>query len=127
MECSILGADAAEAEELGIGDCILAGGWVRGGIAQLAVGVGWLEIDVGVEVVTRDGNGEVQEGEGGIGDGPGELKVGLKGVCKVDELFKLLMGARGSTDTVIDVAEEEVGDRAGVAAEKGLFHISYEE
>eukprot|EP00061_Rhincodon_typus_P008640 g31432.t1 len=50
---------------------------------------------------------EVQEGEGGFGDGPGEFEIGVKGVGKVDELVKLLVGARGSADTVIDVAEEE--------------------
>eukprot|EP00061_Rhincodon_typus_P007221 g28702.t1 len=52
--------------------------------------------------VTRFGDGEVKDGEEGIRDGPGELKVGVKGVSKVDELFKLLMGTRGSIDTVID-------------------------
>eukprot|EP00061_Rhincodon_typus_P013303 g39596.t1 len=72
------------------------------------MGVGGFEIDVGVEAVTRDGDGEVQEGEGGIGDGPGEFEVGVKGVSKVDELFKLFVGARGSANAVIDVAEEEV-------------------
>eukprot|EP00061_Rhincodon_typus_P011185 g36020.t1 len=57
--------------------------------------------------VTRDGDGEVQ-GEGDIRDGPGEFEVGVRGVSKVDELFNLLMGARGSANTVINVAEEEV-------------------
>eukprot|EP00061_Rhincodon_typus_P006708 g27649.t1 len=48
-------------------------------------------------------------------------------VSKVNELFKLLVGARSSADTVIDVAEEEVGGHnASVTAEKGLFHESYE-
>eukprot|EP00061_Rhincodon_typus_P004798 g23453.t1 len=70
--------------------------------------VGGFEIDVGAEIVTRDGDGEVQEGEGGIGDGPGEFEVGMKGVGKVDELFKLLMGVRGSADTIINVMGEEV-------------------
>ncbi|GCC19524.1 hypothetical protein chiPu_0000047 [Chiloscyllium punctatum] len=32
-----------------------------------------------------------------------------------------------STNTIIDVAEEKVGDGASVAAEDGLFHISDEE
>eukprot|EP00061_Rhincodon_typus_P008924 g31979.t1 len=60
-----------------------------------------------VEVI-RDGNREMQEGERGVGDGPSEFEVGVKGVNKVDELFKLLMGAQGSADTVINVAEEEI-------------------
>eukprot|EP00061_Rhincodon_typus_P005812 g25782.t1 len=89
------------------------------------MGVGEFEIDIGAEIVTGDGDGEVQEGEGGIGDGPGEFKVVVK--CKVDELFKLLMKARGNTDTVINVAGEEVRDGASVTAEERLFHISYEE
>eukprot|EP00061_Rhincodon_typus_P011750 g37000.t1 len=42
------------------------------------------------------------------------LRLGVKDVSKVDELFKLLMGARGSTDTDIDVTEEEMMVRAGV-------------
>eukprot|EP00061_Rhincodon_typus_P008024 g30260.t1 len=67
-----------------------AGRWVRGGVVQVSVGVGGLEIDV-VEVVTRDEDGKVQEGEGGIGDGSGEFEVGVKGVSKVDELSKLLV------------------------------------
>eukprot|EP00061_Rhincodon_typus_P006981 g28189.t1 len=67
---------------------------------------------------------EVQEGEGGIGDGPDELEVGVKGVTKVNELSKLLVGSRGSIDTAIDVAEEEM-DSASVSAEKGLFHCTY--
>eukprot|EP00061_Rhincodon_typus_P007816 g29880.t1 len=71
--------------------------------------VGGFEIDVGVEAVTRDGDGEVQEVEGGIRDGPSEFVVGVK----VDELFMLLMGARGSADTVINVAKEEMRDGAG--------------
>eukprot|EP00061_Rhincodon_typus_P001598 g15243.t1 len=57
----------------------------------------------------------------------GELKVGVEGVNEVDELLKLLVRARGSADTVIDVTEEEVGFRASVASEEGLFHVSYEE
>eukprot|EP00061_Rhincodon_typus_P009295 g32690.t1 len=35
--------------------------------------------DVDAETVTGDGDGEVQKGEGGIGDGPGEFEVGVKG------------------------------------------------
>eukprot|EP00061_Rhincodon_typus_P003446 g20092.t1 len=122
-----LGADAAEAEELGIGDPIPAGRWVRGGVVQVAVGVGGLEIDISFEVVARDGNGEFQEGERGIRYGPGELEVGVKGVSKIDELSKLLMGVRGRAKTVIDVTEKEVGDSASVAAEEGLFHVPYKE
>ncbi|MBB6725643.1 hypothetical protein, partial [Proteus mirabilis] len=45
----------------------------------------------------------------------------------MDELFNLLVGARGSTDTFSDVAEEKVGSGASVAAEDGLFHISNKE
>eukprot|EP00061_Rhincodon_typus_P006649 g27511.t1 len=67
-------------------------------------------LEGGEGAVTRDGGGEVQEGEKGIGDGPGEFEVGVKGISKVDEQFKLLVGAQGSADTVIDVTEEEVGD-----------------
>eukprot|EP00061_Rhincodon_typus_P004354 g22374.t1 len=84
---------------------------------EVAVGVSGLEIDISFKVDTRDGNREVQEGERGIRDGPGELDVGVEGVSKVDELFKLLVRAQGGADTVIDVAEEEVGDSASVAAE----------
>eukprot|EP00061_Rhincodon_typus_P001178 g13955.t1 len=60
----------------------------------------------------------------GIGnrDGDREVKVGVEDVSKVDELFKLLVGARGCADTVINITEEEVGDGASVAAEEGLFH-----
>eukprot|EP00061_Rhincodon_typus_P002957 g18911.t1 len=85
-------------------------------------------MDVTVVAVTRHEDREVQEREGGIRDGLGEFEVDVKGVSKVDELFKLLMVARGSADSVIDVAEEELmGDNVSVAAEEGLFHISYEE
>eukprot|EP00061_Rhincodon_typus_P013296 g39585.t1 len=111
-------------EELGVKDRILAEGWVRGGVVKVALRVGGSEIGVGIEMVARDGRGAVQEGEGGIVDGPGEFEVRVKGVGKVDELFKLI-GARGSADTVISVAEEEVRDDASVTAEEGLFHISY--
>eukprot|EP00061_Rhincodon_typus_P009248 g32600.t1 len=75
--------------------------------------------------VTRDGDGEVQEGVGVIRDGSGEFEVGVEGVSKIDELFKLLVGAGGSIDTVIEVMVEEVGNQASVAAEEGLFHVSY--
>eukprot|EP00061_Rhincodon_typus_P007078 g28383.t1 len=91
------------------------------------MGISVFEIDIGVEVVTRDGDRGVQEGEGGIGDGPGEFEVGARGVSKVDELFKLLMGAQGSADTIINVMEDKMRDGAGVPVEKGLFQISYEE
>eukprot|EP00061_Rhincodon_typus_P017091 g45635.t1 len=121
VERPILAADVPEAKELGVRDRILAGGWVRGGVVQVAMEVGGLGIDVSVEAVTRDGDREAQEGEGSNGDGPGEFEVGVKGVSKVDELLKLLVGAQGSADTVINVAEEEVGDSASVAAEKGLL------
>eukprot|EP00061_Rhincodon_typus_P003259 g19653.t1 len=87
------------------------------------MGVGGLEIDAGFEAVTRDGDREVQEGEGGIRDGPGEFEVGVRSVSKVDELFKFLVGIQGSAYTVIDVAEEEVGNSASVTAEEDLFHI----
>eukprot|EP00061_Rhincodon_typus_P018010 g46988.t1 len=105
VERSILGADAVEAEELGLRDLILTGRWVRGFVVKIAMGVSGFEIDVGVEMVTRDGDGDVQEEEGGIGDGPGEFVVGVKGA---DELFKLLLGAQGSANTVINIAEEEM-------------------
>eukprot|EP00061_Rhincodon_typus_P002766 g18405.t1 len=62
-----------------------------------------------------------------IRDGSGELPVGVEGVSKVDELFELLMGTRGIADTVIDIMEKEVGNGASVAAEQGLFHVSYKE
>eukprot|EP00061_Rhincodon_typus_P003877 g21198.t1 len=91
------------------------------------MGVGGLEIDISFQVLTRDGDREGQEGGRGIRDGPGEIKVGVKGVSKVDELFELLVGAQGGTDTVIDVTEEEVGDGASVASEEGLFHVTYKE
>eukprot|EP00061_Rhincodon_typus_P018476 g47656.t1 len=73
------------------------------------------------------GNEEVQEEGGGVRNGPGEFEVRVKDVVEVDELFKLLVGARGGADTVINVAEEEVGDGASVALEEGLFHVSYKE
>eukprot|EP00061_Rhincodon_typus_P000509 g11926.t1 len=84
-------------------------------------------MDIGFQVVDRDGNREVQEGEKCIGDGLGELTVGVEDVSEVDELFEVLMGAQGGADTVIDIMEEEVGNRASVASEEGLLHISYEE
>eukprot|EP00061_Rhincodon_typus_P008041 g30297.t1 len=57
--------------------------------------------------IVGDGDGEVQEVGRGNGDGPGEFEVGVKGVDKVDELFKLLMRAQGNADIVINVVEEE--------------------
>eukprot|EP00061_Rhincodon_typus_P009526 g33099.t1 len=57
VECPILGADA---EELGVGDHILAGRWVRGGLVQVGMGVGGLEIDVSLKAVTRDDPGELE-------------------------------------------------------------------
>eukprot|EP00061_Rhincodon_typus_P008671 g31493.t1 len=51
----------------------------------------------------------------------------MEGVGEVDELLELLAGARGSTDAVINRAEEEVGDSPGVIAEDGLFHKPYKE
>eukprot|EP00061_Rhincodon_typus_P001252 g14176.t1 len=84
-------------------------------------------MNIGFQVDARDGDREVQKGERSIRDGPGELKVGVKDVSEVDELFELLMGARGGADTVIDVTEEEVGDRTSIALEEGLFHVSYKE
>eukprot|EP00061_Rhincodon_typus_P017713 g46538.t1 len=62
-----------EAEQLVVRDHILAGGWVRGSIVQVVVGVSGFEIDVSFKVV-RDG--KVQEGDRGIGDGPGEFEAG---------------------------------------------------
>eukprot|EP00061_Rhincodon_typus_P010863 g35463.t1 len=59
--------------------------------------------------VTREGDREAHEGEGGIRDGPADFEVGMKVVRKVDKLFKLLVETRGSADKAIDVAEEEVG------------------
>eukprot|EP00061_Rhincodon_typus_P002281 g17073.t1 len=84
-------------------------------------------MDISFKVVTRDGDGEAQEGERDIRDGPDVHKVGVEGVSKVDELFEIPVGARGDADTVIDVTEEKVGDRASVTVEEGLFHVSYEE
>eukprot|EP00061_Rhincodon_typus_P015416 g43074.t1 len=87
-----VGGYVAELDELEVRDHILAGDRVRGGVAQVAMGVGGFEIDIRVELVTGDG-------EGGIGDGPGEFEVGVNGVSKVDELFKLVMEARGRADS----------------------------
>eukprot|EP00061_Rhincodon_typus_P011105 g35883.t1 len=84
-------------------------------------------MDVGAKSVAGDGGREVQEGEGGIRDGPGEFQIRVKDVGEVDELFKLLVGLPSSTDAVIKVVEEEVRDGASVPAEQELFHISYEE
>eukprot|EP00061_Rhincodon_typus_P017322 g45967.t1 len=57
----------------------------------------------------RDGNGEVQEGDGGVRNSPGEFEGGMESIGEVDELFKLLAGARGHTNVVISLAEKEVG------------------
>eukprot|EP00061_Rhincodon_typus_P000200 g10884.t1 len=84
-------------------------------------------MEIGFQAVARDGNREIQEGERGIRDGPDELQVGVEGVGEVDELVELLVGAQCGTDTVIDVMEEEVGLRASVATEEGLFHVTYKE
>eukprot|EP00061_Rhincodon_typus_P017654 g46443.t1 len=71
------------------------------------VGGGVKMVGVGAEIVTGDGDREIQKGVGGVRDDQHNFEVGVKGVSKVDEVFKLLMGARSSTDTVIHVAEEE--------------------
>eukprot|EP00061_Rhincodon_typus_P007869 g29977.t1 len=79
-------------------------------VSELLLGLTNVEeatLGAAMHVVTKGGDREVQEGERGIRDGPGEPEVEAKGVSKVDELFKLIMGAQGSADTAIDVAEEE--------------------
>eukprot|EP00061_Rhincodon_typus_P007954 g30140.t1 len=126
VEYFILGSDAVVAE-LGVWDHIFAGGRVIGGVVEVAVGVDGFETDIGANSVGGDGDGEVQEGEGGVRDGPGEFEVRVKGVGEVDELFELFVGARSSTNTVINVVEEEVRAGANVTAEEGLFHVSHEE
>eukprot|EP00061_Rhincodon_typus_P006408 g27022.t1 len=80
-------------------------GCVRGGVVNVAKG--GFEKDISAESGAGDGDGEVREGEAGVGDGPGKFEVKVKDFGEVDEMFKLLVGARDSTETVIDVAEEE--------------------
>eukprot|EP00061_Rhincodon_typus_P012536 g38325.t1 len=113
VECFIPGADVVEVEEFGVWDRIFVRAWVRGGVVKVSMGVGGFEVNVDAESVA--------------GDGPGEFEVGVKGVGEVDELFELLMGVRGSTDAVINIAEEEVTDGASVTVEEGLFYVSYRE
>eukprot|EP00061_Rhincodon_typus_P016126 g44174.t1 len=55
----------------------------------------------------RGGDRQVQEGEGGVRNGAGEFEDIMEGVGDIDELFELLMGAQGSTDTVINIAEKK--------------------
>ncbi|GCC35379.1 hypothetical protein chiPu_0013862 [Chiloscyllium punctatum] len=76
-------------------------------------------------LVAGEGDAEVQEGEEGDQDGPGEFEVKMNGVGEVDKLFNLLIGAQGSTNTVFDVGK--IGDGASVAVEDGLFHVPDEE
>eukprot|EP00061_Rhincodon_typus_P019025 g48458.t1 len=82
-------------------------------------------MDAGGELVSRDGDGEVQEGDGGVRNCLDEFEDGVEGVGKVDELLKLVAGARGSNDAVINIVEKEARDCAGVFV--GLFHKSYKE
>eukprot|EP00061_Rhincodon_typus_P018941 g48335.t1 len=53
------------------------------------------------------GDGEDQDGEGGIRNGPGELDSKVEGVGEVDKLLELLVGAQNSTDVVINMEEKE--------------------
>eukprot|EP00061_Rhincodon_typus_P015048 g42505.t1 len=50
------------------------------------MGVSGFEIDVDAQSVAGDGDREVQEGEGGVRDGPGEFEVEMKSVDEVDIL-----------------------------------------
>eukprot|EP00061_Rhincodon_typus_P015832 g43735.t1 len=125
VECLILGADVMEAEELRVWDNIFAGGWEGGGVVEVVVGVIGLEMDVGGESVPGEGDGDVQEVRGGVGNSPGEFDGGVDDVGDVDELLKLLMGAKGSSDAVINEREKWVRDSAGVVVEGELFHEFY--
>eukprot|EP00061_Rhincodon_typus_P010142 g34205.t1 len=71
------------------------------------MGVNGFETDVSGDLVIRDVDGEVQEEEGGIRNGPCEFEGTVEGVGEIDELFELLMGTRDSTDIVINVVEKE--------------------
>eukprot|EP00061_Rhincodon_typus_P011438 g36445.t1 len=72
-------------------------------------------------------DGEIQKGEGDVRNGLGEFEDWVEHVNEVDSLLKLLTGARGSTDAVINIVEKEMRDGAGVVMEEGLFHESYKE
>eukprot|EP00061_Rhincodon_typus_P009198 g32501.t1 len=64
-------------------------------------------MDVTGELVFRDGDGVVQEGKGGVRNGPDEFEGKLEGVGEVHELLELLAGARGSTNAIINITEKE--------------------
>eukprot|EP00061_Rhincodon_typus_P017607 g46376.t1 len=49
----------------------------------------------------------IQEGDGGVRNGPGEFEGAVEGVGEVADLFEFLAGARGSSDTVTNVVERE--------------------
>eukprot|EP00061_Rhincodon_typus_P014074 g40874.t1 len=54
-----------------------------------------------------DGDREIQERVGRVRNGSVEFENGLEGISEVDELLKLLVGAQGSTDMVVNMTEKE--------------------
>eukprot|EP00061_Rhincodon_typus_P017765 g46612.t1 len=79
---------------------------MRRGVVEVIVGVNGFEMDVIGESVTRDG--EIQEGEAGVRNSPGEFDSVVEGFGEVDDLFELLAGAQDSTVAVINVVVVEV-------------------
>eukprot|EP00061_Rhincodon_typus_P009658 g33317.t1 len=80
-----------------------------------------------IEMVPKSALGliDVEEATSGAADIVDQFG-GLTGE-PLSDMKSLLWALSGSPDTVINVAEEEVKNGAGVTAEEGLFHISYEE
>eukprot|EP00061_Rhincodon_typus_P006210 g26603.t1 len=59
------------------------------------MGVNGFKMDVGGELVTGDGDRDVQEREGGVRNGPDEFEGRVESVGEIDELFEfLVLGAR---------------------------------
>ena len=72
LEVLVFAADTAESLELGLGDTVFAGLRVARGVEQVGVGVCFLVEDAGRQFglirLRLDGDSDVKEGKGGVGD-----------------------------------------------------------
>ncbi|XP_042192145.1 40-kDa huntingtin-associated protein [Callorhinchus milii] len=71
-----------------------------------------------------DGNGEVKEGKGRVGDGPCECYRDVEGESKIGEFFQLTVRAGSSPNTVVNVPEEQVREQTLVVPEQRVLQMT---
>ena len=79
-------------------------------------------MNAGTKIIGSDTNRHVKKSDGNFTDFPSKIKLWMKRINIRNKRFKVRLAAKCSTKTIINVASEKFGFRAGVLFKNKFFN-----